>query len=199
MKRRSSIKKSDAHHKSPRIITGSLKGKRLSVPINGTRPMMDRVKSALFSIINPILFEANVLDMYAGTGALGIECLSRGAKMAVFVDRSQYAISCINDNLDHTGLHSLSKIIKSSVARFLLEYDKFDLEVEKYRIIFVTPPHVDLKESIVERAEILLEKKGVMIVESPTSKPLSDTIGNLEKIDERTYGKTRLSFFMLKE
>jgi len=181
--------------RQPRIITGAVKGQKLMVPKKGTRPMTDRVKSALFSMIHTLIQNANVLDLYAGTGALGMECLSRGAKSAIFVDRSKYAVECIKQSLKKTGLTALARVIKCSASRFLGEYETFDLEPSAYDIIFITPPHNDFKESIIERTINLLDSDGIIIAEHPTSRKTSDRVGKLEKIDERSYGKTALSFY----
>ncbi|MBN2015760.1 16S rRNA (guanine(966)-N(2))-methyltransferase RsmD [Candidatus Dojkabacteria bacterium] len=182
---------------NPRIITGSARGQRLEVPGRDTRPMTDRVKSALFSIINPIIIGVNVLDLYAGTGALGIECISRGAKKAVFVDKSRDAIECIHKNLAKTGFEALAEVVKGSVSRFLDEFSTFNLETQVYDIIFFTPPHNDYKEKILDGTAKLLSKKGILIAEHPSSRKTSDRVGDLEKIDERKYGITSLSFYRL--
>ena len=179
----------------PRIITGSAKGQKLEVPKKGTRPMTDRVKSALFSMISPIIPNANVLDLYAGTGALGIECLSRGAKSATFVDRSKYATECIKQNLNKTGFTAIAKVIKCSASRFLDEYETFNLEHKVYEIIFITPPHSNYKEGIIEKAEKLLKNNGIIIAEHPKTRKTSNRVVQLEKFDERSYGKTALSFY----
>lgn len=191
----------------PRIITGSAKGQKLMVPKQGTRPMTDRVKSALFSMIAPRIQESHVLDLYAGTGALGIECLSRGAKSATFVDRSKYAVECIRQNLEKTGFTALARVIKCSASRFLDDYETFDQGLSSYDIIIITPPHDDYKENIVERSAKLLQKNGIIITEHPSTRKTGDRVGlsrrngmkaeELKKIDERSYGKTALSFYRI--
>lgn len=182
---------------NPRIITGSAKGQRLEVPERGCRPMTDRTKTALFSMINSIIPDASVLDLFAGTGALGIECLSRGAKSAVFIDRSKYAVSCINQNLEKTGFLSLARVIKCSVSRFLDEYDNFRLSLSNYSIIFFTPPYNDFKEKILAKTIQLLKKDGLLIAEHSSTRKINNKVENLTKIDERKYGITSLSFFKL--
>lgn len=181
----------------PRIITGSAKGQRLEVPEKGTRPMMDRVKSALFSMIFDFIPEAEVLDVYAGTGALGIECLSRGSKSVVFVDRSRYAITAIHNNLKKTGFESLANVLKSSAARFFDEYEKFELITDKYDIIFFTPPHKDFKEKILIKAESFLKSDGILVAEHSYKYTPEEKIGNLIKVENRIYGATGLSFYKI--
>lgn len=180
---------------NPRIITGAAKGKRLEVPAKGTRPMTDMIKSALFSMIFDLIPDALVLDLYAGTGALGLECLSRGAEFTVFVDRSKYAVTTLHHNVNNTGFESKSKILKSSSKRFLEEYAKFELKHKKYDIIFFAPPHKDYKEKILALTAPYMAKGGVVIAEHSTETPASDLVGELEKIDERIYGGTTLSFY----
>lgn len=179
----------------PRIITGSARGKKMKVPGKGTRPMTDRAKSGLFSIIDSIIPKSIILDLYAGTGALGIECLSRGAKKVIFVDRSKEAVDCIQDNLNSCGVESLAKIFKASVSRFLIDYDKFNTGIEKFDIIFFTPPYSDFKENVLKETAAILSNDGIIITEHSKNRKIADRIGNLEKIDTRKYGKTMLSFY----
>jgi 16S rRNA (guanine966-N2)-methyltransferase len=190
---------------NPRIITGSAKGQKLEVPLKGTKPMTDRVKSALFSMINPLIFKSQVLDLYAGTGALGIECLSRGAKQVVFVDKSRKAVECIQNNLEKTGFSSLAEVIKASALRFLDEYGTFNLGLKKYDVIFITPPHKKYSEEVISKASEFLKKDGVIVAEHSSKTTSEDRVGlsrrngmkteDLAKIDERKYGKTSLSFY----
>lgn len=181
--------------KNPRIIAGSAKGQRLDVPQKGTRPMSDRAKSALFSMIFDFIPKANVLDLFAGTGALGIECLSRGAAQAVFVDRSRHAIDVIHKNLDKTGFSSLAHVIKSSAIRFVDEYDKFDIGIDRFDIIFFAPPYADFKESVLERTLFILEPDGIVVAEHDSRMSPPEDIAGLALVDQRSYGRTGLSFY----
>jgi 16S rRNA (guanine(966)-N(2))-methyltransferase RsmD len=182
---------------NPRIITGSAKGQRLEVPERGTRPMTDRVKSALFSMIAQIIPDSRVLDLYAGSGALGIECLSRGAKSAVFVDRSKFAAECINKNLQNTGFEALGRIVKCSVSRFLDEHETFKLKPPTFNVIFFAPPYRDFKEKVLAKTASIIDKNGIIIVEHMNTRKTKNRVGQLEKIDERNYSITNLSFFKL--
>ncbi|MFC1780086.1 16S rRNA (guanine(966)-N(2))-methyltransferase RsmD [Patescibacteria group bacterium] len=190
---------------NPRIITGSAKGQRLEVPKRGTRPMTARVKSALFSMISQIIPDSRVLDLYAGSGALGIECLSRGAKSAVFIDKSKHAVECIQKNLQNTGFEALGRIVKCSVSRFLDEYDTFKLEPPTFNIIFFAPPYRNFKEKVLAKTINIIDKNGIVVAEHSNTRKINDRVGlscrnemkteQLEKIDERRYGITKLSFF----
>jgi 16S rRNA (guanine966-N2)-methyltransferase len=180
---------------NPRIITGSAKGQRLEVPERGCRPMTDRTKSALFSIISERIYQAEVLDLYAGTGALGLECLSRGAKRVVFVDRSVDAVHCIKRNADKIGVTSLIKIIKASTSRLLDEYKKFEMKEHSFDIIFFTPPYDDFKEKTLEKTAISVKKDGIIAVEHGETRKAKERVGDLLKIDSRKYGGTILDFY----
>src|SRR5262245_58585503 len=115
-----------------RVITGSAKGHRLQAPKGlGTRPMLDRVKESLFSVLEgygPI--RGRVLDLYAGTGSLGIECLSRGAAQADFVEPSAHVCRIIRENLAHTRLTERARVHQMPVGRYLAVH-----QAEKYAII----------------------------------------------------------------
>jgi 16S rRNA (guanine966-N2)-methyltransferase len=102
-----------------RVIAGSAKGTRLAAVPAGTRPVSDRAREGLFSSLGPSVNDARVLDLYAGTGALGIEALSRGAVSATFVDRSPAAIRTIIANLDKTHLTPSATVVRGDVVRFL--------------------------------------------------------------------------------
>jgi 16S rRNA (guanine966-N2)-methyltransferase len=124
-----------------RVITGTAKGHRLKAPKGlGTRPMLDRVKEALFSVLEgygPI--RGRVLDLYAGTGALGIECLSRGASWADFVEHKAHVCQIIRENLEHTRLADRARVFQMPVERFLHRQGPH----EKYDIIIMDPPYAD--------------------------------------------------------
>jgi 16S rRNA (guanine966-N2)-methyltransferase len=124
-----------------RVITGTAKGHRLKAPKGlGTRPMLDRVKEALFSVLEgygPI--RGRVLDLYAGTGALGIECLSRGASWADFVEHKAHVCQIIRENLEHTRLADRACVFQMPVERFLRQQGLH----EKYDIIIMDPPYAD--------------------------------------------------------
>jgi len=179
----------------PRIITGSAKGRKLEVPQKGTRPMMDRVKSAMFSILNPVIQDSHILDLYAGTGALGIECLSRGAKSATFIDKSKYAVRCIKINLKTTGFSNLAKVFKCSTYRFLQEFESFELPTNSFDIIFFTPPYKKFKEKVLALTHKLMKPNSILIAEHSSNRTIKSRVGELERFDERKYGSTTLTFY----
>jgi 16S rRNA (guanine966-N2)-methyltransferase len=118
-----------------RVVGGSAKGRRLAPVPAGTRPLSDRAREGLFSSLAQTVDGVRVLDLYAGTGANGIEALSRGAEQAVFVERSEPAIRALRSNLVRTGLSELATILKRDVLRFLRGSTP-----EAYRLVFLDPP-----------------------------------------------------------
>lgn len=180
-----------------RVIAGRAKGKRINVPKGvKIRPTTDRVKEAVFSIIGDRIEQARVLDLYAGSGSLGIEALSRGAAEAIFVDSQPAANKAIQRNLDETGFASRARVMRSrakeSVYRLASQGREFDL-------IFLDPPYrisiFELKavlEKLVEQK--VLASKGIIVLEHLAKiVPKTDT---LRKISTRRYGDSAISFFV---
>ncbi|NIV37250.1 MAG: 16S rRNA (guanine(966)-N(2))-methyltransferase RsmD, partial [Anaerolineae bacterium] len=118
-----------------RVISGSAKGVQLqAVPGSGTRPITDRVKEAVFNILGDTIVNSQVLDLFAGTGSVGIEALSRGAKQAVFVEKHPKALATIRTNLRRTALGADARVVRADVFKFLVRTPQpFDL-------IYVAPP-----------------------------------------------------------
>jgi len=123
-----------------RVIAGIAKGTRLARAPEGVRPVSDRVREGLFSSLGDDVPGARVLDLFAGTGALGIEALSRGAEAAVFVDRSPMAIRTIRENLAVTRLGDRATVIRSAVARYLGR-SAAPSEPAPFDLVFVDPPY----------------------------------------------------------
>jgi 16S rRNA (guanine966-N2)-methyltransferase len=174
-----------------RIVAGSLRGRRLLAPEGDTtRPTTDRVREALFSILGDI-DDAVVLDLYAGTGALGLEALSRGARRAVFVESSSKASSVLRKNIDDLGLRDRCEVIARPVERAMAEIEKrgpFDL-------VLVDPPYaawkgqaIDAMSAVVKRA---LSPSATVVIEHAT-RDGAPTIDGLHAFDQRTYGDTSL-------
>ncbi|MGE5329720.1 MAG: 16S rRNA (guanine(966)-N(2))-methyltransferase RsmD [Deltaproteobacteria bacterium] len=179
---------------SLRVISGKAKGLRLkTIKSLQTRPTADRIKESLFSIIAPLLHKAIVLDLFAGTGALGIEALSRGADFAVFIDNSRESINVIKENINHTGFEQNTEVYLNDydgAIKLLAKRDK------KYDIVFLDPPYgkgleIKAADSIIKNN--LLSNKGIIIIE--TEEVLENRLVGVTKVDERSYGRTKLSFF----
>lgn len=176
-----------------RIIAGELKGIRITAPSGRPlRPTSDRVKEALFSIISPEVPGTHFLDLYAGTGSIGIEALSRGAQHAWFVEKNSRHLGFLRKNVEKCGLMDKSTIINSHVESFIADTcDPFD-------IIFMDPPYSDASlENILAHPKLhsLLKRDGIIIVEHFHKVPLLNEYGNLEKLKKYRYGDTQLTFF----
>ena len=176
-----------------RVITGKARGVQLKTPEGmQTRPTADRVKEALFSIIQFDISGAAVLDLFGGTGQLGIEALSRGAKSAVFVDERADACRLICENLKRTGLESAGKIVRSDYAAFLRNCrDKFD-------IILLDPPYAEvfLENSLKLITEIdILQSGGIIVTERALDKEFSWTFSGYTRSKDYKYGNTLLTIF----
>lgn len=173
-----------------RIITGTAKNTTLEVPEIGTRPITDRAKSALFSIIADWISGSNILDLYAGSGSLGIEALSRGALHATFVDNSREAIKYIERNLEKTKLASKADVNQMTVEKYIELCQK-----KKFDVIFLDPPYNKLVLQDIESSTKCLLDDGLIILKhSPQFIPPQKT--NATKlIESRKYGENVLSFF----
>jgi 16S rRNA (guanine(966)-N(2))-methyltransferase RsmD len=172
-----------------RIISGTAKNINLSVPKKGTRPITDRAKSALFSILSNITLNSIVLDLFAGSGSLGIEALSRGAKFAVFVDSADESVKCISENLQKAKLSNKAEVINSDAKNYVL------FSKRNFDLIFIDSPYSDTNTDIINLASECLKKDGIIVVKhSPTYKT-PDEINTLLKVDHRKYGKNAISFY----
>lgn len=183
-----------------RIISGTCKGRRLStLKGRNIRPTSDRVRESLFNIISWDIQGARVLDLFAGTGALGIEALSRGALLAVFVDTSQNACHLITQNCKRCDLISQSMILRHDLLRGnfppRIRNDQFD-------IIFMDPPYdkgLPEKTLLIPDLANCLAPEGRIIVEHSYKEKIPENFSNLDIQDQRKYGKTLITFFTAKQ
>ena len=170
-----------------RVIAGEAKGARLFGPPAGTRPMTDRAREGLFSSLGDIVSDASVLDLYAGTGSIGIEALSRGAASCTFVDQGQAAVRTIHRNVEHTKLAGRARVVRSDVRRFLRA------AAELFDLVVLDPPfaidHAELSETL-ELSGERLEPGGTVVVSRP-SRDATDVIPvNLRVATLLKYGDT---------
>jgi 16S rRNA (guanine(966)-N(2))-methyltransferase RsmD len=179
-----------------RVITGSAKGHRLKAPKGmTTRPMLDRVKEALFSVLEgygPI--RGRVLDLYAGTGSLGIECLSRGASWADFVEMRAHVCAIIRDNLEHTRFADRARVHQMQVGRYLATAHP----PEKYDIILMDPPYADpVIEDMIRTvsASGLLADTGLFIVGHSPRVALADRYDLIARRKFRRLGDSCFSIY----
>ena len=176
-----------------RVITGKARGVQLKTPEGMlTRPTADRVKEALFSIINFDLPGAAVLDLFGGTGQLGIEALSRGANSAVFVDQREDACKIIRENLRRTKLETQGRVIRSDYLDYLRR------SREKFDIILLDPPYAEvfLENALKCITEIdILKSDGIIVAERPVEKELPFEFEGFTRSKDYKYGKTLLTIY----
>ena len=176
-----------------RVITGKARGVQLKTPDGlTTRPTTDRVKEALFSIIQFEIPTARVLDLFGGTGQLGIEALSRGAKSAVFVDAGEPACRLIKENLRRTKLEKDAKVIRSDYLDYLKRCR------ERFDIVFLDPPYAEvfLENALkcITESDIL-ETGGIIVAERPVGKELPWDFEGFTRSKDYKYGKTLLTIY----
>lgn len=180
-----------------RVISGIARGKKLST-LEGleTRPTLDRVKEALFNILQFDIKDTNVLDLFSGSGALAIEALSRGANSAVLCDKSPKAIKIINKNLEDTRLNDKAEVINKDYLQALSELRN---ESKKFDIIFLDPPY---KSNFIEKSIEnilkcnLLAEDGIIIAETDNEYIIEQIKKNkdIEIYDARKYGIVHIIF-----
>lgn len=178
-----------------RVIAGSAKSHRLlSVPGDSTRPITDRAKEALFSILADDVVGARVLDVFAGTGAVGIEALSRGASHATFIDRNRRAVQTIQANLRHCKLAEPATVLHGDSFALLPA-----LRDEPFDLIFIAPPqYQDLWRKmllLVDGTPELLAPGGLVIVQIHPREEGPLTLARLVEVDRRRYGSVLLLFY----
>lgn len=183
-----------------RVIAGSAKGRRLKpVPGDSTRPVMDRVKEALFSILGRQVLDATFLDLFAGTGSVGIEALSRGARQAVFVELDKLAIQTIQANLNLTRLIDKAIIRRADVLAMLRQPPP----PQPFDFIYIAPPQY--KGLWLDTLKTIDNNPGwvgadtTVIVQIDPSEYQEIVFTHLEEYDSRQYGKTLLCFLTIKE
>lgn len=176
-----------------RVISGSARGANLkTIEGNDTRPTTDKVKGAIFNILANEIYGTKVLDLYAGSGALGIEALSRGADLAVFAEKSAPAADIIRKNLEHTKLIDKAKILKNDVFSVIKTLP------EKFDLIFLDPPYAaELAEATIkaiDEAKILADG-GIIIAETGDGQLVPEMVGELQLCDKRKYGRVNINFY----
>ena len=176
-----------------RVITGKARGINLKTPEGlQTRPTTDRVKEALFSVIQFDIPGASVLDLFGGTGQLGIEALSRGAKRAVFVDESDKACKLIRENLRRTRLEQEGTVVRSDYLAYL------GRSTENFNIIFLDPPYAEvfLENALKRITEIdILQSGGIIVTERPLGKDLPYEYEGFARSKDYKYGNTLITLY----
>ena len=176
-----------------RVVAGAARGRRLAPVPPGVRPTADRVRESLFNALGQFFSGGAVLDLYAGTGSLGIEALSRGSGRAVFVERDRRALAAIRENLRRTGFEDRARVLPGTVEK---ELEKVIRAGQTFRLILLDPPYriaATELEGVMSRLPALLEPGGRVVVESGEA-PVEFVAGDLEG-ETRRYGGTHVSIF----
>ena len=176
-----------------RVITGTARGRKLKdLPGLDTRPTTDKVKESIFNIVQFDVEGRRVLDLFAGTGQLGIEALSRGAEKCVFVDQSREAVKVIQDNVKTTGFENRSRIQQGDAGSFLTSCR------EKFGLCFLDPPYASdmLEKALLKMSEIdIVAENGIIVCESALDKVLPTLPAPYEMGRDYRYGKIKLTLY----
>jgi len=176
-----------------RVISGSAKGRPLKAAGTATRPITDRVKENLFNILGARVVDANVLDLFAGAGSVGIEALSRGARAATFVELDRAALQAIRANLELTRLSARAKIVRLDVFKFIR-----GAHPEKFDLIYVAPPqYKGLWSETLKTLDSrdLLAPDGIIVAQIHPKEYNEIALTQFELYDQRKYGNTVLCFY----
>ena len=178
-----------------KVISGILKGRNIEgFNIDGTRPTMDRVKESLFATIQNNLKDSIVLDLFAGSGQLGIEAISNGAKTCYFIDNNKEVIKILNKKISNLNIKSNSKVILSDWKKALNDFSNQNI---KFDLIFVDPPYdYDVYEKILEKVSSLnlLNEDGLIILGHSNLK-FKETYDNLTLFKEKRYGNKSVNIY----
>jgi 16S rRNA (guanine966-N2)-methyltransferase len=178
-----------------RIVAGEFRGRRLHSPKGSKiRPTSDRVREAIFNIIATELRDAQVLDLFAGTGALGLEALSRGAAQAIFVDQDADALRLIRVNIETCGIKDRTKVIQGSAQQAIR---RLTAAGETFNLIFMDPPYgKGLVEQTLPQLESVADSTTLLVVEHHVKDVIPAQSGEWLRTQERRYGDTSVSFFV---
>ena len=180
---------------NPRIIAGKMRGMRLkTLPGTITRPITDRVKEALFNIIGVDIQDAIFLDLFGGSGSVGLEALSRGAQLSQFIELNSKAFAILKDNIEKTGCKENSRLLKADAFKYLHQEKELQFDY-----IFIAPPqyHGMWKEALVQldqEAQLLVDDGWIIVQIDPVEdEPVA--MENFKEFDSRRYGSTVLKFY----
>ncbi len=181
-----------------RVIAGMARGVPLKAPKGmNTRPTSDRVRESLFAILGD-LSDARVLDLFAGSGAMGIEALSRGATEVIFIDKDRQAVKVIRENLDKTKLQPAAKVLPVDTLKFLAAPSRYLPSEHRFDLAFVDPPYAGgLYEKVLNRlaSSGLLAPSGLVVVEQPTKMEVLAQIAGFKLQRSERYGDTTICFY----
>lgn len=179
-----------------RIIAGEFKSRKIDFPKTKlTRPMTDRSKETLFNILGSLVEGKHVLDLFAGSGSLGLEALSRGCRDVTFVDQADWASKVIQRNLESLGLSARAQVVEADVLKSISRFEK---RGDRYSMIFVDPP---FNQGLVQKTLIKLDQSAIVspfaqiVVGHAVQEPILDQFQTLELARTKKLGQAYLSFF----
>jgi 16S rRNA (guanine966-N2)-methyltransferase len=182
-----------------RIIAGEFKGRRLAAVKGRIRPTSDRVREAIFSVLGPAVAEAAVLDLFAGTGALSLEALSRGARDAVLVEDHGTSLNILRQNITALGLEKRTRVLAFPVTKAL---KKLAAQGEQFNLVFLDPPY---EQGLVQKTLAALQGSGLLLpkariaAEHSQRETLPERVGRLHLDRSRRYGDTQVAFYEVRE
>lgn len=178
-----------------RVITGEARGRKL-ITLEGddVRPTTDKVKEAVFSAIQFDIQGRKFLDLFAGSGQLGIEALSRGAESAVFIDSSRKAVDIIRKNLSNTGFYERAEVLHTDSLSYL------EMTSERFDIVYLDPPYgTGLLQEILPKVFEKVKKTGVIIAENPEKEEILQNYGEFMLDRQKHYGKIKITMYRHKD
>ncbi|MBI3913568.1 MAG: 16S rRNA (guanine(966)-N(2))-methyltransferase RsmD [Chloroflexi bacterium] len=180
-----------------RVISGTAKGRTLKSPGAATRPITDRVKENLFNVLGARVEDANVLDLFAGAGSVGIEALSRGARRCTFVEKDNAALRAIKENLELTRLNDRARVVRDDVFRFIRHWTP-GLELGTWDLIYIAPPqYKDLWAETLRALDGrgMLSPRGILVAQIFPKEYHALELEEFALADQRTYGSTMLCLY----
>ncbi|MEK6645156.1 MAG: 16S rRNA (guanine(966)-N(2))-methyltransferase RsmD [Candidatus Firestonebacteria bacterium] len=182
-----------------RIIAGYAKGRQIkSIPGLSTRPLLEKVRGAIFNILRNEIMEKEILDLYSGTGSIGLEALSRGAKSIIFIDNNLVCVQTIQENLKNLGFADYATVYKNDIEKALAIIARKEF---KFDIIFIDPPYLknlcEMNLKLVEKINIL-RNSGIIVIHHHKKEILPEKFKNIYLSDKRKYGDAIISMYSIK-
>lgn len=172
-----------------RVSAGLFQYRVIKQPGEGTRPVAQRTRQAIFNVLGDDLVGLRILDLFAGSGALGFEALSRGADSVVFVEYSSSACHLIRDNAEELGVNDQVQVIQGLTENFCRETEA------SFDIIFLDPPYADFRTQLLEDSVSHLSPGGVMIASCGRSTYLPDQAVQVQRVKQKVYGDTKIGYY----
>ncbi len=175
------------------IIAGNLRGKSINLPPESiTRPVSQKVRAAIFNTLVDRIAGAVVLDLYAGSGAMSFESISRGAQLVVCVDGNTKVVTVIKQNITLLSVKASVEAVKQSAEKYLVSQIK-----ERFDIIFADPPYAKIDLGVLAQAMELLNKDGILVVSCSDRTKLPEVLGNAKILQTKIYGDTQIAYYKI--